>query len=106
MRTIAIALLLSAAALAAQAETVKLTVHGMVCSFCAQGIEKRLGALPQTQAVYVNLDRKLVAVEAKAGQHFDQALLRAEIKEAGYEVVQAEASDQTLAAIRAAHPAK
>jgi cation transport ATPase len=105
MRRIAIALLFFSA-LAAQADTVKMTVHGMVCSFCAQGIEKRLGALPQTKAVYVNLDQKLVAVEAKPGQHFDEATLRAEVKEAGYEVVQAQASDQSVAAIRAASKSK
>ncbi len=63
------------------ADTTKLTVNGMVCAFCAQGIEKRLGELPQTQAVYVNLGRKIVAVQAKEGQALDVAVLKHEISE-------------------------
>lgn len=40
-RTVPAAALLLAAGLA-HAESVKLQVYGMVCAFCAQGIEKRL----------------------------------------------------------------
>jgi copper chaperone CopZ len=93
---------LTALALAAQAaDTKKLTVNGMVCAFCAQGIEKRLSALPQTQAVYVNLDKRVVAVQAKEGQRLDDAVLKREITEAGYDVVTVEAVTQTVDAIRA-----
>ena len=35
----------------------------MVCAFCAQGIEKKIKAMPQTKDVLVNLDKRLVAVE-------------------------------------------
>lgn len=86
--------------------TTKLTVNGMVCAFCAQGIEKRLTALPQTQAVYVNLGKKIVAVQAKAGQTLDTAKLRAEISEAGFDVTQVETSDESVDAIRAAMKAR
>ncbi len=84
------------------ATTTKLTVNGMVCAFCAQGIEKRLTALPQTQAVYVNLGKKIVAVQAKDGQTLDTAKLRAEITEAGFDVTKVETSDESVATIRAA----
>jgi copper chaperone CopZ len=95
-------LALAAGAFAAQAaDTKKLTVNGMVCAFCAQGIEKRLSALPQTQAVYVNLDKRVVAVQAKQGQQLDDAVLKHEITEAGYDVVKVEAVAQTVDAIRA-----
>ena len=94
-------LLALGAAFAAHAETKKLTVNGMVCAFCAQGIEKRLSALPQTQAVYVNLGRKVVAVQAKDGLQLDDAVLKHEITEAGYDVVKVEAVAQTVDAIRA-----
>lgn len=92
---------LLAATLAHAGGTTKITVNGMVCAFCAQGIEKRLTALPQTQGVYVNLARRVVAVEAKPGQSFDEAQLRAEIRDAGYDVVQVEAVPQSLADVRA-----
>jgi copper chaperone CopZ len=85
---------------AAAAETLKLTVNGMVCSFCAQGIERRLSALPQTEAVYVNLVKKVVAVQAKDGQSLDAARVRHEVKEAGYHVVRTETVDQTVAEMR------
>jgi copper chaperone CopZ len=95
------ALLIAAATTAHAANTTKITVNGMVCAFCAQGIEKRLTSLPQTQGVYVNLARKVVAVEAKPGQTFDEAKLRAEIRDAGYDVVSVEAVPQSLADVRA-----
>ena len=103
-RTIAIAL--TAAALAAPsafaAQTLKLTVNGMVCSFCAQGIERKLTAMPQTEAVYVNLAQKIVAVQQKEGQTLDVAKVKSEVKEAGYHVVRVENVDQTVAELRAA----
>jgi copper chaperone CopZ len=102
MKNILILMTLLVSALTAHAaETKKLTVNGMVCAFCAQGIEKRLSALPQTQAVYVNLDKRVVAVQAKEGQQFDDAVLKHEITEAGYDVVKVEAVAQTVDAIRA-----
>ena len=100
LTTIALALL--AAAGATQAATTKLTVNGMVCAFCAQGIEKKLGAMPQTQAVYVNLGQKIVAVEAKAGQTLDAEQLRSTVKDAGYEVVKVETVEQSVEQVRGA----
>jgi cation transport ATPase len=105
MKTV-LTLLALAASLAAHADTKKLTVNGMVCAFCAQGIEKRLTALPATQAVYVNLGQKIVAVQSKPGQALDEATLRHEVTEAGYDVVKVESSAQTLDAIRAEMKAK
>jgi copper chaperone CopZ len=87
-------------------ETAKLSVNGMVCAFCAQGIEKRLSALPATRALYVNLDQKIVAVEAKEGQSLDLAKITAEITDAGYAVVKTEKVNQTVAQIRADIKAK
>ena len=75
---------------AVAAESVKATVNGMVCSFCAQGIEKTLLNMPQTKAVFVDLKNKVVAVEAKDGQTLDGKKVAAEIKEAGYDVVKLE----------------
>ena len=49
-------------------QSLKAQVNGMVCAFCAQGIEKKLRALGQTKDVYVNLKQKVVAVEIKDGQ--------------------------------------
>ncbi|MEQ1683670.1 MAG: heavy metal-associated domain-containing protein [Burkholderiaceae bacterium] len=102
MNKLLISLALAAASTPAfAAETAKLSVNGMVCAFCAQGIEKRLSALPATRVLYVNLDQKLVAVEAKEGQSLDLAKITAEITDAGYAVVKTEKVTQTVAQIRA-----
>ena len=88
------------------ATTVKATVNGMVCAFCAQGIEKRLSKLPATQAVYVDLKQKIVAVQAKPGQTLDGKAISAEIKEAGYDVTKLETLEQSVAELKAAAKAK
>ena len=93
------ALLLSAPVLAA--ESVKATVNGMVCAFCAQGIEAKLRELPETKDVYVNLSRKIVAVEAKQGATISTDTVREVVKDAGYEVASIEVVNKTTAQIKA-----
>ncbi|WP_430419856.1 heavy-metal-associated domain-containing protein [Methylibium petroleiphilum] len=101
MRT-AIVLSVAVLSLSAQAATTtKLTVNGMVCAFCAQGIEKKLTAMPQTQAVYVDLAEKIVAVEAREGQSIDVDKVRAEVKDAGYDVIKVETVSESVEALRA-----
>lgn len=88
------------------ATTTVLTVNGMVCAFCAQGIEKRLSKLPETKAVFVDLKKKIVAVEAKDGMTLDKQLLQNEIKDAGYDVTKIEDTARNLAAVKADAKAK
>ena len=83
------------------ATSLKATVNGMVCAFCAQGIEKRLTQLPATQAVYVDLKRKVVAVQAKQGQTLDEQTIKAEITDAGYDVTHLEVVERSVAEIQA-----
>ncbi len=85
---------------AAAAETVRATVNGMVCAFCAQGIEKRLAKMPAAQEVFVDLKARVVAVESKPGQTLDQNTISAEITDAGYDVVKLEVVDKPVAQIR------
>ena len=88
------------------AESMKATVNGMVCAFCAQGIEKTLMKMPQTKAVFVDLKKKIVAVEAKDGQTLDGKKISAEIKDAGYDVVKLETVALSVDDIKAATKAK
>jgi copper chaperone CopZ len=107
MSKLLLTLVLAAAALPAlAAETVKASVNGMVCAFCAQGIEKRLSKLPATKAVFVDLKRKIVAVEAKDGQKLDNKVITAEITDAGYDVTKLETVSQSVADIRSAAKAR
>lgn len=97
-----IAITLSAMAASSFAATsVKATVNGMVCAFCAQGIEKRLSKLPAAKTVYVDLKLKVVAVEAKEGQTLDGKEIISEITDAGYDVIKLETVEQSAAEIQA-----
>ena len=93
-----VTMLFSSPALAAR--SIKVDVNGMVCSFCAAAIEKRLKSLSATKAVYVDLSKKIVAVELKDGQDLSLEQVTEEIKDAGYDVVKIVRSDQTLEQIR------
>ena len=84
---------LSQAALA----SMKVTVNGMVCSFCAQGNEKSLLKLDETKAVLVDLKNKVVIVEAKERKTLNEKLIKEEITDSGYDVVSIEAISQTVA---------
>ena len=96
----------SAALMSAQAyaavQTIKAEVNGMVCAFCAQGIEKKLRAMPQTADVYVNLKYKIVALELKEGQSVPFDTVRQLVKDAGYDVVHIETVEQPAREIKAA----
>ena len=87
-------------------QTMKANVNGMVCAFCAQGIEKKMRTLSQTQDVYVNLKQRLVAVEIKDGQTLSQETVKELIKDAGYEVTSIEMSEHPVAHIKAEYAAK
>lgn len=88
------------------ATSVKATVNGMVCAFCAQGIEKRLSLMPATKSVFVDLKKKVVAVEAKDGQTLDEKTITAEIVDAGYDVVKLETVQKSVADIKLETKAK
>ena len=102
MKKIIIALVMGISAIPSMAaNTVKVTVNGMVCSLCAQGIEKRISKMSATKDVFVDLKKKTVAVEAKDGQVLDAKAISAEIVDAGYDVVKIESVLQSVAEIKA-----
>ena len=84
----------------AAAETVEMEVNGLVCAFCAQGIEKTLKGFAATQAVLVSLEHRLVAVALKPGSSIDDASLRQALTDAGYSVVALRRSETSLDALR------
>lgn len=86
---------------AVAAPTIKAEVNGMVCAFCAKGIEKKLSALPQTKALFVDLKSHLVAVELKDGKNLPIDELKTIIKDAGYDVASTTTVDKTVAEIKA-----
>jgi copper chaperone CopZ len=85
---------------AAHAETIEMKVNGLVCSFCAQGIEKTLRKNPATQDVVVSLENRLVAVATKDGQDIADAELVTALKNAGYDVKAIVRTNRSITDIR------
>jgi periplasmic mercuric ion binding protein len=71
----------------AAADTIKTSVNGMVCAFCATGIEKTFKAQPEVKTVTVDLQNKLVTIQTKQGQTIDDGKLRKLFGNSGYSVV-------------------
>jgi mercuric ion binding protein len=88
-------------ALSASAATIEMSVNGLVCAFCAQGIEKKLRKLPATADVIVSLEQRVVAVALKDGQDISDADLRKALTDSGYKVIGIRRIDEPIAAVRA-----
>ena len=93
-------ILLMLAPLAVRAATIEMHVNGLVCAFCAQGIEKKLRKFPATADVVVSLEQRVVAVALKDGQDISDAELLKALTNAGYTVRTIERSDTPIDAIR------
>lgn len=66
-------------------EEIKVGVKGMVCSFCAQGIEKKFNAEKEVEKVEVSLQNRYVKLKFKDGQKLSNEKITEILKEAGYE---------------------
>jgi copper chaperone CopZ len=103
-RYLVAAVLLVAAGAAGAAKdapaTIEMDVDGLVCAFCAQGIEKKLRKQDATADVLVSLEHKLVAVALKPGQDIGDHALEALLTEAGYTLRAVRRTSRPLAEIR------
>jgi mercuric ion binding protein len=90
-----------AVAASSTAATIEMTVNGLVCAFCAQGIEKKLKKFPATAEVVVSLEHRLVAVSLKDGQDIPDTDLRKALTDAGYTVKAIWRSETPIADVRA-----
>jgi copper chaperone CopZ len=70
----------------AYADTIKASVNGLVCAFCATGIEKTFKAQSAVDTVNVDLDNKLVTITTKPQQTLDDKTITDLITDAGYSV--------------------
>ncbi|HEU5137017.1 MAG TPA: heavy-metal-associated domain-containing protein [Steroidobacteraceae bacterium] len=86
----------------AAADTIEMKVYGLVCGFCAQGIEKTLRRNPATEDVVVSLEDKLVAIATREGQDIPDADLTRALTQAGYDVKGITRTQRSMTEIRAA----
>jgi mercuric ion binding protein len=68
------------------AEEVKVKVSGMVCSMCAQGIQKKFSKEDSIHHISVNMDEKIVTIQTKDGKNLPDETIKKLITEAGYNV--------------------
>lgn len=99
---LATALLAAAApALAAEAiRTIRMEVAGLVCGFCAQGIDAQMREFDATRDVYVDLERGLVAVELDPGADIADEVLDKALTDAGYTLTAITRVERALADVR------
>jgi copper chaperone CopZ len=68
------------------AETIDITVNGMVCSFCAQGIEKKIKKISAVSTITVDMDTKVVTIITKDKQTISDETLKKIIVDSGFAI--------------------
>ena len=86
MKKTVVTLALLGASLTANAGTIEMKVFGMVCGFCAQGIESNLRKNPGITDVQVSLEKQLVVVQTRDGADVPDTALQKAITDAGYDL--------------------
>lgn len=70
----------------AWAETITTTVHGMVCAFCATGIEKTFRKQSEVATVKVDLPKKRVVITTKPGKTLSDEKIKEVVTYSGYKM--------------------
>jgi copper chaperone CopZ len=63
-------------------------VHGLVCDFCAQALQKTFRKRPEVQETKVDLTKKTVTIILRKGQNLDDDTIRKLVTNSGYTVVE------------------
>jgi mercuric ion binding protein len=85
-RTLLTFILLVGLSGSAWAETITTTVHGMVCAFCATGIEKTFRKQPEVAIVKVDLPKKRVVITTKPGRTLSDDKIKEVVTYSGYKM--------------------
>jgi copper chaperone CopZ len=67
-------------------QSIQVVVKGMVCSFCVQGVEKKVGSIAGVDTVKVDLKAKVVTLTTQIPTQITDELIREAILAAGYNV--------------------
>ena len=85
-KILAISLLVMLISETAYAGTITASVNGLVCAFCATGIEKTFKKQPTVDQIKVDLENKRVTINTKKGQDLDDATITKLLTDSGYSV--------------------
>lgn len=67
-------------------EKLEISVKGMVCSFCSQGITKKFKEDENVKTIDVSLEKHLVTLELQDNKSLDDKKIENILKDAGYGV--------------------
>ena len=90
MKMMFVVLLFMSSFASALPSEIKVGVKGMVCAFCAQGIQKNFKKQPEVESVEVSLENKFVKLKFKEGKELSKSKVTEILKDAGYEAVYGE----------------
>ena len=65
-------------------QIVEVKIKGMVCSFCAQGLQKGIGKLEEVEKVEINLKKGYAKITVKEGKTLPMDEVKEINKDAGY----------------------
>ena len=82
------------------AVTQKIEVLGMVCAFCAQGLDKSFKAQKNVKDVFVNLENNFVAIESKDENGIDDKLITTIITDSGFDIQKIEVISDSVSKLR------
>jgi cation transport ATPase len=78
-----------------KAEEINLTINGMVCAFCAQGLADLARSFDPVQQAYVDMDNRLVVLSIKPDSSMSDDQVREYVKDAGYDLESFFRTDQS-----------
>ena len=73
--------------------SVRLKVNGMICPFCAYGLEKRLEEIASIDAVLIRISDGLVQIRTKEDQELTDEVLADAVKKSGFSLIEIERLD-------------
>ena len=68
------------------AEIITVRVNGMVCDFCARGLEKTFTKQESIDSIDVNLTEKVLTITLKEGAALDNEIIEKLVANAGYKI--------------------
>jgi len=68
------------------ADTIKVSINGMVCAFCANGVEKKFKKIEKVKKINVSLEDRLVTVDFDGKIPLSDEKITEIITGAGYQV--------------------
>ena len=70
--------------------SIRVSVNGIVCAFCVQGVQRHFTAREEVKRIFISLEHSVVLLELYPDKEFPDQAITDTTKRAGYEVVRIE----------------